>query len=93
MKYLLDTNICVYWLNGNEIIERKDSQAIETAQMLRDAVRRIDITRPVTSAMTTWDGDWEIFDPLMAKHDICGYNYQLFRAPADHKRIPSRIME
>ena len=23
MKYLLDTNICVYWLKGNEHIEQK----------------------------------------------------------------------
>ncbi|MEI6215001.1 MAG: type II toxin-antitoxin system VapC family toxin [Desulfuromonadales bacterium] len=23
MKYLLDTNICVYWLKGNELIEQK----------------------------------------------------------------------
>lgn len=23
MKYLLDTNICVYWLNGNKTIEEK----------------------------------------------------------------------
>jgi predicted nucleic acid-binding protein len=23
MKYLLDTNICIYWLKGNEHIEQK----------------------------------------------------------------------
>lgn len=23
MKYLLDTNICIYWLKGNELIEQK----------------------------------------------------------------------
>lgn len=26
MKYLLDTNICVYWLNGNKTIEEKAVQ-------------------------------------------------------------------
>jgi tRNA(fMet)-specific endonuclease VapC len=26
MKYLLDTNICVYWLNGNQNIEQKAIQ-------------------------------------------------------------------
>jgi beta-galactosidase len=42
--------------------------------------------------MTTWDQGWEIFDPLMAVHDVCGYNYQLQRASSDHERIPSRII-
>lgn len=26
MKYLLDTNICIYWLNGNKTIEKKAMQ-------------------------------------------------------------------
>jgi beta-galactosidase len=42
--------------------------------------------------MTTWDEEWEMFDPLMAVHDVCGYNYQLHRATADHQRVPSRII-
>lgn len=80
------------WSIGNEIIERKKPEAVETAKMLADCVRKIDPTRPVTSAMTTWDKNWEIFDPLMAAHDIAGYNYQLKRAAADHERVPSRII-
>ena len=80
------------WSIGNEIIERKEPQAVETAKMLASYVRKLDPTRPVTSAMTTWDKDWEIFDPLFAAHDIGGYNYQLHHAPADHKRVPSRII-
>lgn len=82
----------IMWSIGNEVIERKSPEAVETARMLRNAIRAIDTTRPVTSAMTTWDGDWDVFDPLMAEHDICGYNYQLFRAPADHIRVPERII-
>jgi beta-galactosidase len=82
----------IMWSIGNEIIERKKPEAVETAKMLANAVRSIDSTRPVTSAMTTWDKDWEIFDPLMAAHDVCGYNYQMHRAPADHERVPSRII-
>lgn len=80
------------WSTGNEIIERKEPAAVETAKMLAKTIKNIDITRPVTSAMTTWDKDWEIFDPLMAAHDVCGYNYQLHRASDDHKRVPSRII-
>ena len=82
----------IMWSTGNEIIERKKPEAVETAKMLANAIRKIDSTRPVTSAMTTWDKDWEIFDPLMAAHDVCGYNYQLHRAPSDHERVPSRII-
>jgi len=80
------------WSIGNEIIERKKPEAVETAKMLANCVRKIDPTRPVTSAMTTWDKDWEIFDPLMAAHDLAGYNYELHRAAADHERVPSRII-
>jgi beta-galactosidase len=82
----------IMWSTGNEIIERKEPQAVETAKMLANEIRKIDPTRPVTSAMTTWDNDWNIFDPLMAAHDICGYNYQLHRAAADHHRVPSRVI-
>lgn len=82
----------IMWSIGNEIIERKDPQAVGTAKMLAGAVKENDATRPVTSAMTTWDRDWEIFDPLMAVHDVAGYNYQLHRAPSDHARVPSRVI-
>jgi beta-galactosidase len=82
----------IMWSIGNEIIERKKPEAVETAKMLANEVHQIDKTRPVTSAMTTWDNDWEIFDPLMAAHDVCGYNYELRRASSDHKRVPSRII-
>ena len=82
----------IMWSTGNEIIERKKPEAVKTAKMLADYIHKLDKTRPVTSAMTTWDNDWEIFDPLMAAHDVCGYNYQMQRAPSDHERIPSRII-
>jgi beta-galactosidase len=82
----------IIWSTGNEIIERKEAEAVETAGMLADAVRRIDPTRPVTSAMTTWDKDWAIFDSLFAVHDVGGYNYQLHYALSDHERVPSRII-
>lgn len=82
----------IMWSIGNEIIERKEKRAVETAKMLADAVKEIDATRAVTSAMTTWDKDWNIFDPLMAEHDVAGYNYQLHRAKDDHARVPERVI-
>ena len=82
----------IMWSTGNEIIERKKHEAVETAAMLANYVRKLDPTRPVTSAMTTWDNDWEIFDPLFAVHDVGGYNYQLHRAVSDNERVPSRVI-
>ncbi|MFB6320587.1 glycoside hydrolase family 2 TIM barrel-domain containing protein [Saccharicrinis sp. FJH54] len=82
----------IMWSIGNEIIERTSPEAVETAKMLAGKVREIDPTRPVTSAMTTWGQGWEIFDPLMAAHDVCGYNYQLNMAVSDHERVPDRII-
>ncbi len=81
----------IMWSIGNEVSERKTPEAVETAKKLVAAVKNIDSTRPVTSAVVTWD-EWEAFDPLMAAHDIAGYSYQLHSAPADHKRVPSRIV-
>ncbi|WP_053975896.1 sugar-binding domain-containing protein [Mangrovimonas xylaniphaga] len=82
----------IMWSIGNEIIERTKPEAVETARMLVNAIKDIDKTRPVTSAMTTWGQGWDVFDPLMAEHDVCGYNYQLHEATSDHERVPSRII-
>ena len=82
----------VCWSIGNEVMERKKIEVVTTAQKLRDAIRQYDITRPVTSALASWDNDWEIYDPLAAVHDIIGYNYLLHHAPADHQRVPSRMI-
>ena len=80
------------WSIGNEIPERADPDAVKTAQMLIDALKKIDNTRPVTSAIVNSGKNWEIFDPLMEVHDVAGYNYNLHTAPEDHNRVPSRII-
>jgi beta-galactosidase len=80
------------WSIGNEIPERADPEAVKTAQMLSDVLKKIDNTRPVTSAIVNSGKNWEVFDPLMAAHDVAGYNYNLNTAPDDHKRVPSRII-
>ena len=82
----------IMWSTGNEVMERKSPEAVKIANMLAKCIRNIDPTRPVTSAMTTWDNDWELFDPLMAAHDVCGYNYQIHRAVSDHIRVPVRVI-
>lgn len=80
------------WSIGNEVIERKKLEVVTTARKLAEHVKSLDDTRPVTSALASWDKDWEIYDPLAAVHDIAGYNYLLDKAPADHLRVPSRII-
>jgi len=82
----------VIWSIGNEIIERKSPDAVKTARELVALVHQYDATRPVTSAMASWDKDWEIYDPLFAVQDLGGYNYLLNKAPSDHERVPSRII-
>jgi beta-galactosidase len=60
--------------------------------MLADAIKKIDTTRPVTSAVVDNGKDWATLDSLMAAHDVAGYNYHLWSAPSDHKRVPSRMI-
>ncbi|RKD90904.1 sugar-binding domain-containing protein [Mangrovibacterium diazotrophicum] len=82
----------VMWSSGNEIMERTSPEAVKTAHMLNSHIRELDPTRPVTSAMCSWNQGWEIFDPLMAEHDICGYNYMMHESESDHKRVPNRVI-
>ena len=82
----------ICWSIGNEIIERKKAEAVATADSLASLCRALDPSRPVTSALASWDSDWEIYDPLAAQHDIVGYNYMIHKAESDHERVPERIM-
>lgn len=82
----------ICWSIGNEIIERKSKEAVTTAAMLASKCRTLDPSRPVTSALASWDADWEIYDSLAAVHDIVGYNYMIHKAEGDHLRVPQRII-
>lgn len=80
------------WSIGNEVSERGKPEAVKTATMLIDALKKMDTTRPVTSAIVENGKDWTILDSLMAVHDVAGYNYHLYAAPTDHQRVPSRMI-
>ena len=80
------------WSVGNEVIERKEIQVVTTARKLAGLCRRLDPTRPVTSALCAWDSDWEIYDPLAEAFEIVGYNYMIHKHKTDHERVPERIM-
>ena len=82
----------IMWSIGNEIVERSSPEAVLTAKMLANAIKEIDSTRPVTSAIVANGKEWSTLDSLMAAHDLGGYNYHLESAPSDHQRVPSRII-
>ena len=81
----------IAWSIGNEVIERKKIEVVTTAHKLAAEIRKYD-DRPITSALASWDKDWEIYDPLAAEHDIVGYNYLIQKHASDHQRVPGRIM-
>lgn len=81
----------IMWSIGNEITERGKPEAVTTAKLLYNEIKRMDTTRPVTSAVVNLD-KWENLDSLINIHDVAGYNYHLNTAREDHLRVPSRII-
>lgn len=82
----------IAWSIGNEILERKSPEAVETAAEMVELCKHLDPNRPVTQALASWDADWEIYDPLAAEHDIAGYNYMIHKVEEDHARVPERVV-
>ncbi|WP_158277344.1 glycoside hydrolase family 2 TIM barrel-domain containing protein [Opitutus sp. ER46] len=84
----------VLWSIGNEMYERGNAKGLAFAQQMRACIRELDDTRPVTAGINGpgKDGDWTKFDPLFATLDVAGYNYELARHPADHTRVPERVI-
>ena len=86
----------IMWSIGNEIPNRDKPEVVKLAQVLGDYVRRLEPTRPVTSAVNDLREDK---DPYFATLDLAGYNYaaggdhmkkSLYEF--DHDRLPKRIM-
>jgi beta-galactosidase len=86
----------IMWSIGNEIPNRDKPEVVKLAQVLADYVRRLEPTRPVTSAVNDLREDK---DPYFATLDVAGYNYaaggdhlkkSLYEF--DHDRLPNRIM-
>ena len=79
----------IMWSIGNEIPSRAKPEVVATAKSLADYVRRLDPTRPVTSAVNDMGEDK---DPYFATLDVAGYNYMKDKYEADHSRVPRRVM-
>lgn len=86
----------ILWSIGNEVMERDGrSGGARIARMLAEHVRKIDNTRPVTSAICgVWDQHrtWKDTDSVFASLDVGGYNYQWREYENDHLREPRRVM-
>lgn len=86
----------ILWSIGNEIPNRQKPEVVEVARSLAEFIRKLDPTRPVTSAVNDLKPDK---DPFFAVLDVGGYNYasggdhnQASLYETDHLRVPERIM-
>lgn len=86
----------IMWSIGNEIPETKNSEEVAISKMLSDYVQTLDTTRPVTSALVSITPKK---DALIETLGVAGYNYAVGSGsrqgeliPADHKRVPDRII-
>ncbi len=86
----------IMWSIGNEIPNREKPEVVKLAKVMGDYVRKLEPTRPVTSAVNDLREDK---DPYFATLDVAGYNYaaggdhlkkSLYEF--DHDRLPNRIM-
>ncbi|MEO6733833.1 MAG: glycoside hydrolase family 2 TIM barrel-domain containing protein [Ferruginibacter sp.] len=86
----------VFWSIGNEINERVDSSGLVIERKLRDEVKRLDSTRPVTEAICFfWDHPtykWDTTAAAFAMLDVGGYNYVVNEYENDHAKYPKRVM-
>jgi hypothetical protein len=84
------------WSIGNEIQERADSAGMLVAAMLKNAVRALDKTRPVTAAVNEfWDNPqlkWKDSERAFRNLDVCGYNYMWREYENDHRLYPQRVI-
>ncbi|MFU8893284.1 MAG: glycoside hydrolase family 2 TIM barrel-domain containing protein [Luteolibacter sp.] len=81
------------WSIGNEVAEAQKNGEVETVRILRDIVRKVDPTRPVTAGINhiRTANETGFLDVL----DIVGYNGgggSCFLYEEDHKRFPNRII-
>ncbi|MFL6256094.1 MAG: sugar-binding domain-containing protein [Pyrinomonadaceae bacterium] len=86
----------IMWSIGNEIPNRLNPEVVRVARFLAYYVRKLEPTRPVTSAVNNLRDQQ---DPFFAALDVAGYNYaaggdhmQQSLYETDHARVPERVM-
>jgi beta-galactosidase len=78
------------WSIGNEIREQFDTTGIAISKELTDIVKRLDNTRPVTSALTETDTAKNFIYQSNAL-DVIGWNYNQHNFPGFLNRYPGKI--
>ena len=86
----------IMWSIGNEIPNCDQPQVVAVAKMLGGFIRKLEPTRPITSAVNHLKDDK---DPYFGTLDVAGYNYAFGGdhkkkglCELDHARVPGRIM-
>ncbi len=86
----------IIWSIGNEIKERADSSGLQITKVLKEKVKSLDPTRPVTAAICGfWEfpgRPWEDTEPAFKLFEVHGYNYKWERYESDHEIFPERII-
>jgi beta-galactosidase len=77
------------WSIGNEIREQFDSTGVRLTRELTGTVKRLDATRPVTSALTENEPD-KNFITKAGVLDVLGFNYKHEAYPELPKRFPGQ---
>jgi beta-galactosidase len=77
------------WSIGNEIREQFDSSGIVLAKELTGIIKKLDRTRPVTSAMTEFDTT-KNFIYQAGVLDLVGFNYKQEKYPDFLKKYPGQ---
>ena len=78
------------WSIGNEIREQFDSTGVQLTKELTATVKRLDPTRPVTSALTEQEPD-KNFISQAGVLDVLSFNYKHEGYPELPKRFPGQI--
>lgn len=78
----------IMWSIGNEI----PSASVETATKLKNWVREIDTTRPVTWGCFAINMNEDVYKRIASVLDLVGYNYFPFMYDGGHKEHPEWIM-
>jgi beta-galactosidase len=79
----------VMWSVGNEIPEQGSKAGAAIARQLKERIRRLDTTRPVTQGVNMDGPDNAV---QFAELDVAGYNYRVHLFEKEHGTHPQRVM-
>lgn len=84
----------IMWSIGNEIPKENIEDGVRLATMLKDKVKSLDSTRPVTEGVPSFliHGGWDKAAAYFGVLDVSGYNYMQKKYVSDHEKYPSRII-